>query len=91
MLINFYVGYHWQMPGGYIIIGGGVYDDLKIAVKTRAVSQDAVDRMARRFISAWFKVEQDKVTFTSFILCLIQAGLIFVSRWYINQELSIGQ
>lgn len=49
------------MPGGFIVIGGGVYDKLQAAVETQKVSQASVDKMVTRFISAWFKVNQDQV------------------------------
>ncbi|KAH9817911.1 family 3 glycoside hydrolase [Melampsora americana] len=49
-----------EMPGGYIFVGGGVYGNLKAAVEAKYVPESDVDKMATRFISAWFKVEQDK-------------------------------
>ncbi|PLW09680.1 hypothetical protein PCANC_13629 [Puccinia coronata f. sp. avenae] len=48
-----------EMPGGNIVIGGGVYRNLKRAVDKRTVTEAAVDTMAIRFLSAWFKVNQD--------------------------------
>jgi hypothetical protein len=49
------------MPGGNVIIGGGVYRNLKKAVANKSVTEAAVDTMATRFLSAWFKLDQESV------------------------------
>ncbi|KAG0145909.1 hypothetical protein CROQUDRAFT_723208 [Cronartium quercuum f. sp. fusiforme G11] len=49
-----------EMPGGFILIGGGVYNNLKTAVDENYVTEAIIDKMASRFISAWFKLGQDQ-------------------------------
>ncbi|KAH9817912.1 family 3 glycoside hydrolase [Melampsora americana] len=49
-----------EMPGGFVLIGGGVYNNLEEAVNKDYVTNATIDKMATRFISAWYKVRQDQ-------------------------------
>ncbi|EGG00630.1 family 3 glycoside hydrolase [Melampsora larici-populina 98AG31] len=49
-----------EMPGGFMLIGGGVYDNLEEAVNENYVTDATIDKMATRFISAWYKLGQDQ-------------------------------
>ncbi|KAF8881940.1 glycoside hydrolase family 3 protein [Gymnopilus junonius] len=60
---NANAGLDMEMPGDYILIGGGVYggigQGLKTAVDDGQVSTDRFDQMIERILASWYHLGQD--------------------------------
>lgn len=53
-------GLDMEMPGGWILIGGGVYGDgLTNAVNSGDVSMDRLNQMVARILASWYRLGQD--------------------------------
>ncbi|KAF8342918.1 glycosyl hydrolase family 3 N terminal domain-containing protein [Cantharellus anzutake] len=49
-----------EMPGGWILIGGGVYSDLEHEVAQGSVSVSTLDTMVIRVLTAYYRLGQDQ-------------------------------
>ncbi|CAH7668910.1 family 3 glycoside hydrolase [Phakopsora pachyrhizi] len=56
-------GIDLEMPGGFILAGGGVFKKLKASVENKSLEVEAVNQMVTRILSSWLKLGQDEISF----------------------------
>ncbi|KAG6888324.1 hypothetical protein C0995_009191 [Termitomyces sp. Mi166 len=56
---NANAGLDMEQPGDFILIGGGVFSSLELAVDLGFVSVDRLNQMVTRILASWYRLGQD--------------------------------